>query len=413
MTNENIKSPKLKKLQNKVKAGDKSALESFWREIEENGAPLIEDIEGDNEHKLVTFIVKEEEGVKQFVVASFISGYILKDNILDRLEGTDIYYRSYKVQNGVRDNYFIGKDIPLDFEQVFDNWDKYGKRCVTDPYNKKQFVSPADDEPGGDHEEITSILELPDAVKQPWIESQEDVPKGSLKEIRMSSSLLNNERRIWIYTPSGYSKNSKPYHLLLTFDGFTYTQTIPTPTILDNLIAKEEIPPTIAVFVGNASSKSRFSELMCNETFGKFLSEELIPWVQTNYNVTKDPLQTVIAGSSLGGLAASFIGMKYPQIFGNVLSQSGAYWWSPEDEEEKEWLTREFMKKDKLPLKIYADVGKLEHFEGMVTTNRNFRDMLKEKGYNYCYKEFMGGHQPLCWRGTLSDGLIELIGTKK
>jgi enterochelin esterase family protein len=49
----------------------------------------------------------------------------------------------------------------------------------------------------------------------------------------------------------------------------------------------------------------------------------------------------------------------------------------------------------------------------MLGMNRQFRDILKVKGYNVDYREFNGGHNYVNWRGTLADGLISLIGTKK
>ena len=60
------------------------------------------------------------------------------------------------------------------------------------------------------------------------------------------------------------------------------------------------------------------------------MGKELIPWVRANYNITHDPAQTVVGGFRAGGLAACYMALRYANIFGNVLSQSGAVWWSPE-----------------------------------------------------------------------------------
>ena len=50
---------------------------------------------------------------------------------------------------------------------------------------------------------------------------------------------------------------------------------------------------------------------------------------------------------------------------------------------------------------------------GIVETNRHLRDVLQAKGYRVTHQEVAGGHDYLSWRGTLSDGLIDLIGTGK
>jgi enterochelin esterase family protein len=48
----------------------------------------------------------------------------------------------------------------------------------------------------------------------------------------------------------------------------------------------------------------------------------------------------------------------------------------------------------------------------MLGMNRQFRDILEVKGYEVDYREFRGGHNYVNWRGTLSYGLISLIGEK-
>jgi len=40
-------------------------------------------------------------------------------------------------------------------------------------------------------------------------------------------------------------------------------------------------------------------------------------------------------GSSPGGLAATYAAYRHPEMFGNVLSQSGSYWWTPPTDPSK------------------------------------------------------------------------------
>ncbi len=80
---------------------------------------------------------------------------------------------------------------------------------------------------------------------------------------RFSSALLTNERPIWVYTPSGYPRDRLPYGVLFLFDGFIYANVIPTTTMLDNLYAAGQIPPLVAVMVGNPDTEARMRELSC------------------------------------------------------------------------------------------------------------------------------------------------------
>ena len=74
----------------------------------------------------------------------------------------------------------------------------------------------------------------------------------------------------------------------------------------------------------------RLVDLVANPEFADFMATELIPWVRAHYNVTRDPARTVVSGESAGGLAAAYMGLRHPEVFGNVFSQSGAFWWSPD-----------------------------------------------------------------------------------
>jgi enterochelin esterase-like enzyme len=119
--------------------------------------------------------------------------------------------------------------------------------------------------------------------------------------------------------------------LLVVFDGFASLRVIPTPTILDDLLADGRIPPMVGVLI---ESPDRNVDLPCSAPFADFLVDELLPWLQEHYAVTSDPERVVVAGSSYGGLAAASAGFRHPEVFGTVLSQSGAYWWRTDDAQE-------------------------------------------------------------------------------
>jgi enterochelin esterase family protein len=174
----------------------------------------------------------------------------------------------------------------------------------------------------------------------------------------------------------------------------------------------------IAVLIANPDGETRTRELPPNPKFADFLNNELVPWVRENYNVTKDPSQVVVAGSSFGGIASVYAGLRHPETFGNILCQSGSFWWSapkPEPYAEPNYLAKEFVKSPKLPLRFYMDAGTFEvDVSGgggaILEPSRHMRDVLLAKGYEVHYQENVGGHDYLSWRGSLADGLIALVG---
>ncbi|GER90299.1 hypothetical protein KDW_44610 [Dictyobacter vulcani] len=232
--------------------------------------------------------------------------------------------------------------------------------------------------------------------------------------IALRSTILDNERRVWVYTPADYTRSAEPYRLLVLFDGWAYLDLIPTPTILDNLRCEDKIPPLVTVLIDSPDQEARNRELTCHQPFVDFLTQELMPWLHEHYNVTSDPAHTIVGGCSFGGLAAAFAGLRASHVFGNVLSQSGSFWWDKEPEEDiqQEWLIQQFIASPPLLLRFYLEVGLKEDMGWiyMVGCNRHFRDVLTLKGNEVHYAEFNGYHHYVSHRGTLADGLLALMG---
>ncbi|GCE31804.1 hypothetical protein KDA_72880 [Dictyobacter alpinus] len=405
-----LRSPRIVALEEALIAGDNTALDTFWQEIEAHGAPLMEELE--EGYYLVTFLWHARQETHNVVIWGGPAGLEYPaDNRMARLLETDLWYRTYRVQADLRGVYTLSTNDSVDAE--IDNHE-IGTRFIPDPLNPRQFVAHKDEEIPNDKEVIFSILELPAAPVQSWIVPRPEVPTGQLNLHRLSSRILNNQRRVWVYTPDGYVESGEPYRLLVLFDGWSYIDLIPTPTILDNLTYAGKIPPMVAVLIDSPDQATRNRELTCHPPLIDFLRQELMPWLHEHYHVTNDPARTIVGGNSYGGLAAAFVGLHAPEFFGNVLSQSGSFWWDKEPDEDiqQEWLIQQFIASPTLSLHFYLEVG-LKEDSGwiyMVGCNRHFRDVLRLKGYQVHYYEFNGYHHPVSNRGTLADGLLALLG---
>ncbi len=124
----------------------------------------------------------------------------------------------------------------------------------------------------------------------------------------------------------------------------------------------------------------------------------------------RTPRRTVAAGSSYGGLAAVFAGLRYPAIFGNVLSLSGSFFWKPEAEAQQEWLAKKVAASPKLAVRFYLEVGVMESYPLQIDGNRHMRDTLRAKGNSVGYAEYNGGHSFLNWSVGTATGLLFLLG---
>jgi enterochelin esterase family protein len=290
----------------------------FWDAVKKEGTPIVEKVEGDPKNFVVTFIWRGGDEVSNVVVFAGLKANEPLRNRMTRLGQTDLWFKTYLIPSSARFSYLLSVNDSLkSLDEV--KKDEIGGRVSTfklDPLNRRAAIGSG------------SGVELPDAPPQPWTGRQPDIPQGKLEPATIRSTILNNERRAWVYTPPGYSSTAKAFSVILMLDGPMYTLLIPTPTILDNLLAKGEFPAAVAFILDNPTPKSRETEFACNDSFAEFISKEAIPWLRSHYNVTTEPSQSYIAGVSFGGLAASFVAFRHPEIFGNVISQSGSYWFA-------------------------------------------------------------------------------------
>jgi enterochelin esterase family protein len=411
-------SPRIDALRKQVAAGNAN-LEAFWKQVAAEGTPLVESIDKDPQHQLVTFLWRGNAETRNvFPVGSFkVGGLYPLDYVFHQIPQTDVWYLTVRLPTGARFTYGISVNDPL----VFSGFQP--QRYATtqsDPLNPHRWGCA----PDATRYDCQSMAEIQGAVPQPWIVKNPNVASGTIEKQKIHSELLKNDHDLSIYLPAGYKANAQPYNLVVVFDESAYLTKVPTPVILDNLFAAGKIPPTVAVLIANPSQAARTEELTANPKFADFLAQELVPWIQRHYNVTHDPGKTVVAGSSLGGLAAVYAGFKHPEVFSNVLCQSGSFWWAPNHSgaipegvtTEPGGMAKQFIASPKLPLRFYIDAGAFEFDSngtggGILETSREMRDVLLAKGYEVHYQQFVGGHDYLSWRGTLADGLIDLIGT--
>jgi enterochelin esterase family protein len=388
-------SPRIAKLRSDIATEGAAAVDQFWNEVRRNGAPLIESIPDDN-HSLVTFVWRGSAEAKNVVITDGVSvgvgGVDPLNSEMVRISDTDIWYRTYDVRNDARFTYSLSENDPL--------------ALFTDPNRKSN--SKAD--PLNPHKSATgqTYVELSAAPPQPWITPPPPAMSGKLENTSVKNFTVS------VYTPVNFQPAGESYPLVVLIGGRTYMNFTSVPATLDNLIAEKRIPPVVAVAVNGSNDNP------CSPEFANFLATELVPWMRSTYHATDNPAQTVVGGSSLGGLTSTCTAINHPDVFGKVLSQSGSYWWKrtfgsrsmPDDLTEAEWLTRRISTLRKLDLQFFMEVGQMEAAEVQLDTNRRLRDVLVANGYKLQYREFNGNHNYINWRGGFGDGIAALLGSK-
>jgi predicted alpha/beta superfamily hydrolase len=249
------------------------------------------------------------------------------------------------------------------------------------------------------------------------------------------SNILDNDRNVLVYLPPGYNPgDGRRYPVVYMSDGqnlfnretaFGGTEWGVDETaekLMRQGLMKE------AIIVGVYNTPDRMSEYTPvpdprhgggkAEKYEKFLIQELMPFINSNYRTKTGPMETGIAGSSLGGLLALHARLKHPDVFGLVGPMSPSIWWADKN------IIKQFENAPKPdgPAKIWLDIGTCEseqddNHNGIPDAVENTREMgntLLKKGYVFgrelfYYEEPGAGHNEHSWANRMDKMLMTLL----
>ncbi|MED3126645.1 alpha/beta hydrolase [Bacillus wiedmannii] len=305
---------------------------TFLHEIKSNNTPLIEQCPIDNQYKLITYIWLGDRKTENVYVFGSFPGWDLSVNQLKRLLQTDIWYQTFRTDKSFISTYYFSVN---DF---FENdWIKRSEQYELDRFNGNTF---------GEGANKASVLSIGMEVQYSSRFPSNHYPSGKIETHSFHSTILNNTRKIHIYTPHDYFHTSHPQELLIVFDGNSFIK---------------------------------------------------------NLSIAKTLNYTTISGFSLGGLAAFYAALQNPHVFGNVLSMSGSVHWKKGGYENQ----ISSIDSNTSQTHFYIAAGELEN-KPLLTANRRLYKALKGKGYPNTYEEFQGAHDGVWWREKLFDGLKAL-----
>ncbi len=327
---------------------------------------------------------------------------------LERIPDTDVWQWQGEFSPEWRGSYcFIPSDNENDFaDAVFEGeqpdrmalregWRKLLPHAISDPLNAQSWR--------GGRGHAVSALEMPEAPVQPgW--NHPDMPFKAPICIEWESTRLKNRRRVWIFTTGGDDRE-RPLAVLL--DGQFWAESMPVWPALASLTAERNLPPAVYVLIDVINMEHRNRELPCNPDFWLAVQEELLPLVQQRAPFSDRADRTVVAGQSFGGLSSLYAALHWPQRFGCVLSQSGSYWW-PHRGGQQDGLLIEQLKTGEISprgLRILLEAGRNEPL--ILRANQAILAELHTQ-QPVIWRQVDGGHDALCWRGGLTQGLMTL-----
>ena len=167
---------------------------------------------------------------------------------------------------------------------------------------------------------------------------QSGVEKGSLTQHTLAPGRFfpGTPHNYQLYVPAQRDP-SRPIPFMIFLDGSGYAgNNVRVPVVLDNLIARREVPPMAAIFIDpgvlparSDQAQNRYERIFEYDSltprFARFLVEELIPEVSKSCNLSTDPNDRGIAGISTGGVGAFVAAWNRPDQFRRVITWVGSF----------------------------------------------------------------------------------------
>lgn len=240
----------------------------------------------------------------------------------------------------------------------------------------------------------------------------------TIGEIRtINSKILNEDRTLNIYLPQNFDK-TKSYPVIYLLDGSMNEDFIHVTGLVQFFNQMYSMPETIVVGIANIDRKKDFTfhtdlkDLQKDypttghsDKFISFLEKELKPYIKNQFKTTDNYL----FGQSLGGLLATEILLKKPEMFDNYFIISPSLWW--DDESLLKQASQLLSKIPDTKKFIYVSVGKGEH-PVMIKDAENLYDILKKsnkKNWTVEYKMMETDNHATILHRSLYEGLVKLF----
>ena len=239
---------------------------------------------------------------------------------------------------------------------------------------------------------------------------------GDLHQVWYDSPTLGIERRLFVYTPHGYTDKAnakKKYPVLYLLHGAggdedAWSSMGRTCQIMDHLIANGEAEPMLVVMPnGNATQRAAQTlglpqaqvsrEQAGQMSYTNSIVQDIVPYIEANYRVYKDKAHRAVAGLSMGGGHTATVSRDFPGTFDYVGVYSGAVG-SIKDREGNlnQDMVNKLKAQQKAGYKLYWIACGNTDF--LYQSNLEYMKGLDEIGFEYTWFESEGGHTWDNWR---------------
>lgn len=230
-----------------------------------------------------------------------------------------------------------------------------------------------------------------------------NIPKGKMETVTYHSTHVGTDRRLVIYTPPGYSKQTQ-YPVLYLLHGIggdehEWERGADPAVILDNLIADKKARPMIVVMPNGRAQKddsagpNAMATAPAFANFEKDLLNDVIPFVQSHYSVRTERENRALAGLSMGGGQSLNFGLANLDKFAWI----GGFSSAPNTNPPAQLVPEPARAIASLKL-LWVSVGDKD---GLASISQGVHAYLKEKNVPHVWHIDSGGHDFPVWRNDL------------
>ena len=308
---------------------------------------------------------------------------------LTRLEDTDLWHVTVELPERSRLEYkieVVGEDRT---DRILD---PLNRRTASDPFGSN------------------SVAHGPGYIDPAWATPAADAAIGDLEIIDIGLTAFGDERTLTVYTPDGFPDGG-PYPVALFHDGSDLIEYASVTTVLDNLIGAGSVPPIVAVLMDPVD---RNREYAASADHARFVLDDVLPHVTTEFNVTSDPRRRILGGASLGAVATLAAAVsapgpvREPRALVGVVRHLARWPVAPRGR-----VLRGGRVHDVVPGRPVRPARSAwmacGAFESLATDNRAFLPTLRSTGMAVHYEETPDGHHWANWRNNIGTALRALI----
>jgi len=242
-----------------------------------------------------------------------------------------------------------------------------------------------------------SELRMPEYPAPPEPVPLAPAAQGRMVELEHESALLGNRRTIRVYLPPGYDDEpGRRYPVVFLGDGENYARRLGMPARIDQRIARGDLEPLVAVFVDVVQRRLEYG---MNERYRRMVVDELVPRIDAEFRVARDPARRAIAGSSRGALAALDVALARPDLFGAVGAMAPAI---------SDWTIDQLFA-GRPPVAARFVVRRARYDERFGPDAAALVERLATLGARVDYREIPEGHSRETWRLSFEEILVALF----